>query len=303
MADRGRVQFVVNPTSGRGSNRSVLAELQDRMRHRGYEVDQHITRGPGEATELARQCCESPAEALVVWGGDGTIRETVDGLTGEGVPILTVPGGTENLLAQYFGFRLDSEWLWRVFERRREVKLDVGLRDGQRFLMVAGIGFDAEVVRDLHERRSGCISYWNYVGPLWRALWNYRHPRLVVELDGVVAYEGPGLVLIGNIPRYGMGLPIHPHARPDDRMLDVCIFPCASKLALIRHAVRVVMREHVESHDVIYRQVREIVVRSEDNAPVEIDGDFAGRLPARFSLAAEQARFLVPDDWKIAERE
>ncbi len=273
--------------------------LAGRMSRAGLQVDIHITRGPGEARAVAQRSGENRVAALVVCGGDGTISEVVNGLAGSDVPVLLVPGGTENLLAKYFGIQLDTTSLWQLFRQGRTINLDVALHNGRRFLLVAGAGPDAEVVRLLSRQRRGHISYWNYVKPVLQTLGQYRHPSLSVEADGIVVHQGPAWVLVGNVPQYAMGLQVLHRARPDDGLLDLCIVPCRGHLPLLWYLWKALLHEHEDSPTVIYRQARHIRVLSDDRVPLEIDGDFAGWLPAEFRIAIEKARFMVPSHWRM----
>jgi len=312
----GHVQVIVNPISGRAGSRVVVAALCRQMRRAGYAVDVHTTRGPGEARTIARRLCRKSllgtarrchappfatarnATTLVVCGGDGTISEVVDGLLTDDIPVLLVPGGTENLLATYFGIPLDAATLWDVFRRGREVRLDVALRDDRRFLMVAGVGSDAEVVRLLSRQRRGHISYWNYVRPIWQTLWHYHHPNLWVEADGTLIHQGPGWALVGNVPQYAMGLQLLHRARPDDGLLDVCVLPFRGNARLLWHLWKVLLGQTDADRTIVYKQARRVRIWSDRQVPLEVDGDVAGSLPAQFRLAPQKVRFLVPNTWQ-----
>jgi len=295
----GHVQVIFNPISGRAGSRGVMDGLSRRMSQAGLPVSIHTTRGPGEARSVARRSGENNVAALVVCGGDGTISEVVSGLAGNNVPILLIPGGTENLLAKYFGIQLDAASLWQVFRQGRTIDLDVALYNGQRFLLVAGAGPDAEVVRRLSQQRRGHISYWSYVKPVLETLMQYQHASLSVEADGILVHQGPAWVLIGNVPQYAMNLQVLHRARPDDGLLDLCIVPCRGHVRMLWHLWKTLLHEHEDSLAVIYRQARHIRVSSDDRVPLEVDGDFAGWLPAEFSIASEKARFMVPSQWQM----
>ena len=165
--------------------------LRSRIRESGLEVRTVETRRRGDAWAIAGEACRQGVRTLVVVGGDGTINEAVSGMTGQGVPILVVPVGTENILAKYLGIRLDGDLLWRVLERgprgdggrgrarRGVLKTRVwGLDQTNRrqFLLVAGVGFDAQIVHGVARRGGaswwvgggGHISYWTYFRPVWR---------------------------------------------------------------------------------------------------------------------------------------
>lgn len=217
-----------------------------------------------------------------------------------GSPILVVPSGTENILAKYLDVRGNAERLRQILHDGKAVSLDLALRDRRPFLLVAGIGFDAEVVRRLAEDRDGHISYLSYSAPLWRTFWSYRHPQVSVEADGAVVFEGRGMVFIGNVPRYALGLQLLQKASPFDGLLDLCVFECTSQAGLLRHSLNVLLRRHVGTEGVVYRQARNIRVWSKEAIDVELDGDFAGSLPATFEILPAAVQFQVAANWSPA---
>ncbi|MFH1419597.1 MAG: diacylglycerol kinase family protein [Planctomycetota bacterium] len=294
MSERSRILVVVNPVSGRGKRRETLASLIRRLREAGCSVVVLETAKPGDARAAAAQSCRDGCDVLIVAGGDGTINEAVRGLVDESPPILIVPMGTENILAKYLGLPTDCAGLLEVLREGRSVQLDVATRNGDRFLLVAGVGFDAQVVREVSRVRKGHISYFSYLGPLWRTFWSYRHPRLRVDCDGEPIFDGEGLVLLGNVPRYAMGLRVLSRAVPDDGLIDACVFECPRRVSLLRHALNVLLRRHPGRPGVVYRQAKTVRVASDEQVPVEVDGEVGGWLPAEFTITETRARFLVP---------
>ena len=302
MSESLKVQVVVNPISGRAGARRVLDGLCRRVREAGWSISVHHTRGAGDARERARRSCQEAVRAFVVAGGDGTVNEVVTGMVGRGVPILVVPYGTENIFAKYLGTRRDAEWLWRVLREGREAAFDVPAMNGRRFLLAAGIGFDAEIVRLLDKCRRGHISYLSYFLPVWRTLWSYRHPHMSVEVDGALLFEGPGVVYVGNVPRYAIGLRILNQAEHDDGLLDICVLECSRRRTLLRHALNLFIHKHVGSRGVVYRQGKRVRVWSEATVPVQLDGDVGGWLPVAFEMTPNPVRFLVGAEWREGKK-
>jgi diacylglycerol kinase family enzyme len=310
-----RVGIVVNPVAGRaglgGGAGRALAVLSRRMGQAGVEFWRRYTQRAGDAATWAQESCERGDRALVIVGGDGTIREAVDGMVGEGVPILVVPCGTENILARFFGIKADGDWLWQVLEAGKTYRVDVGAvrcavsqeRPGglrsQSFLLMVGVGFDAEVARRLAlargglMRQGGHISYWTYVWPVWRALWDHRPREIEVEVDGERLCSGPASVMVGNVPRYALGLRPFARARCDDGLLDVCVFEYRWRTGQVWYIPRVLLQRHVGSRGIIHRQGRSVRIKAEGPVPVQTDGDFAGWLPVEATLSGRSARFLV----------
>lgn len=307
-----KIHFIVNPVSGRFGSRRIVEQLRHKLAATGAEICLRRTEAAGDSRRFAMEAGLLGADLLIIVGGDGTVSEAADGLVGDvvqssgtpengghSVPILLVPMGTENLLARYFGIRANPAELWDIYQAGRVITLDAGVADNRTFLMVAGIGFDAHVVRRLHAARRGHISYSSYFDPLWRTFWSYRQPQVFVEADGTQVFDGRGLVFVGNIPRYAIGLRLLDRADPTDGLLDLCIFETSWQGPLLRHSLNVLLRRHIGSRGVFYRQARRVAVRSEQGAiDLELDGDLAGSLPEEFAIRPGALRFMVPRDWR-----
>jgi len=122
-----------------------------------------------------------------------------------------------------------------------------------------------------------------------------------VELDGEEIFNGPCLVFVGNISRYAIGLQILQHAEYGDGLLDVCIYKCASKVRLAKHATMTVLKQHAKGRDVIYRQGKSIAVSSNTKSIMtEIDGDPGPSLPVRIDVIPQAVNCIVPEDAKPA---
>ena len=288
-----RVQFIVNPVSGRRRNFDMIGDLARRLREDGDEVSVHKTRFAGDARHFAESMCPD-VDVVVAVGGDGTVSEVVHGLIEHPIPIVVAPTGTENILGQQFGLRPDPQLLHDTINANCRQWIDVGIMNGRHFLIVAGVGFDAEVVRRLVSDRKGHITYVSYFWPLWRTFWQYRFPPIRVTADGEQVFDGRGLVFVGNIARYAIGLKILRDAVCDDGQLDLCIYPCQWQGTLLYHAAWTTFQKHVERERVVYRQCKQITIEADEELPLEIDGDPAGMLPAHFSVMPRRGIFLVP---------
>ncbi len=284
--------FIVNPASGRGRTAAALREALERLSAAGHQGCIHTTTGAGDATAIARGLPD--AAAVVAVGGDGTVREVAEGLLGRAIPLAILPAGTENLVAKQFQIDASPVRLVGTLLNSDIREIDVGLVGQRAFLVVVGIGFDAEVVRRLSRRRRGHITHLDYFLPTWQSFWSHRFPSLSVHADGQLVFEDEGLVFIGNMPRYGIGLSILKNAVLDDGLLDICIFRCRSRLKLLSHAFRTACGRHLTSSDVLYLRAREIRVSSDAPVPFEVDGDDGGDLPADIRLSSQKLQILVP---------
>ena len=291
--DIRRVRMIINPVAGACGRAAELNRLLGRLRAGGLEVERLCTTGAGDARRMAADA-PGRADVVVVVGGDGTVGEVTDGLTGSTVPLVIWPTGTENLVAKSLGFRADTELTAGCVLHGQVRPLDVGLANGRSFLLVAGVGFDAECVHRLVRSRKGHITHLSYTWPIWRTFWEHRWPPVRVINEGRLFWEGRGMVYLGNMARYALGLPVVRDARPDDGLLDLCIYCCQSRRQLLGHSVRTVFGRHIEHPDMRYIRVRQVRVESAEAVPVELDGDPGGWLPLEISIRPAAVRVKGP---------
>ncbi len=287
------VDFLINPVSGRARQRAALKRALDALDGQSFRVHRHQTTRAGHAREICRRIPDHH-RAVVVCGGDGTVREVAAALIGRPLPFTIFPLGTENLAAKTFGFRACAKQLPRILADGVVRQVDLATAGTRLFMVVCGIGFDADIVADLTARRKGHISYASYLGPIWRAWWHHRFPRLRVEADDRPVFDGEGLVFVGNMYRYSLGMRILSQAKWDDGLLDLCIYPCSSRSRLLGHAVNTLARRHTEPGRAIYLRCRRAKIESDQPVNVEMDGDQAGTLPLEIEVLPGKLNVLLP---------
>jgi diacylglycerol kinase family enzyme len=296
-----RVLIINNPVAGAWKQAHRLRQLISLLQGKHMHVEACTTAGPGEALRLAAEA-PGQADAVIAVGGDGTVCEVVNGLTGSQVRLVIWPTGTENLVAKSLAFRADPELIASCLTQGQDLPLDVGVANGRSFLVVTGVGFDAEVVQRLVRYRRGHITHMCYANPLWRTFWEHKFPALRVFNEGRLHWEGRGMVFLGNMSRYALGLPVVRDARPDDGLLDLCIFTCRDRWQLIGHSLRTVLKRHVEHPDVRYARIRQVRIESADPVfarsagpvPIQMDGDPAGFLPLEVTVLPAAVHVRVP---------
>lgn len=300
--DDGYIAFILNPKSGQSSSKLTGRQFEQYLVGKGFEVRANLTTSLENACELATDAAVDYNCALVVVvGGDGTVREVAHGLEGTDKPLLIVPYGTENLLASELGFDEKLGTIIRTFEAGYIRPLDLGSANGKCFTSIAGFGFDGQVVKRVSRKRKGHIDYFDYFWPIWRTFWDYKFDSMRVQVDGEEIFDGRGLVFVGNISRYAVGLQILQHADYSDGVLDICIYKCASQLKLAELSIITILKQHAERHDVIYRQGKSITVSSDvAGIETEIDGDPGPDLPVEIKVIPQAVNCLVPEGAKPA---
>ena len=281
-----------NPIAGAGRGERSARGLSEGLRARGLEVELHLTAGRGDATRRVRGRARE-VDLLVSVGGDGTLREVLDGVGDESVPVGILPMGTANVLSLDLKLPRDVAGALEVLARGRTQAIDVARVNGSLGFLVTGVGLDAAVVEELERRRSGPISKSSYVWAALSALRGYATPELTLELDGQRAAGPVGAVLVSNIVHYGGVFRLDAGRRLDDGLYEVYLFRDARLLPMAFAALRGFF-SHLPGGSCEMRRARRVRITSPVPVPYHVDGDFGGHTPLDFEVSATRRRILIP---------
>jgi len=295
--DADHVAILVNPKAGRRAALPWADRLKDRLRNQGFQAEIFT-----DLAEAARQTNQWHAEeclrTLVAAGGDGTAAELVN-RTAEGVPLTLLPLGTSNLLARYFHLTRDPDALCRTVVEGVVAHVDAARANQRIFLLMAGCGFDGEVVRRVHACRTGHISFATYVKPILQAAWRYKFPEIQIhweEENQVLAQQSARWLFAFNLPCYGGGIRIAPQADGSDGLLDVCSYPRGGFCSGLWLAASVLLRRHQRLADWKTQRVRRLRITSDVAVPYQLDGDPGGFLPLEIESLPGRLKLVVPKE-------
>jgi len=278
-----------NPTSGSGRGARELLRLVHALKQRGLTPRLYWRRDELDAA-VREPVSRAHLKGVVAAGGDGTLLDVAN--RHPGVPIAVLPLGTENLFARALGLTCRGERLADLIAAGRTARFDCARANGRRFLVVGSAGFDAEVIHLAHARRTGRIRRWFYALPIATALARYRFPTITVTLDGESNHTA-GLVLVANLSRYALGLPIAPEASGNDGLLDVCLFECSGRWRLFCDLMAVLQGKFGRRRNVVTLQARRVQLTGGVEVPVQIDGDPAGHTPMMIEVEPSAIEVFV----------
>lgn len=258
-----------------------MRRLTRELRRLGFGVEVSLT--PEARRCLVGHASRDPrCHCLAVVGGDGTVSALVN--ERPTVPITILPAGTENLVARHFGLGPDPKAVAYAIAAGTPVRVDLGQTASRRFVLMAGFGFDGDIVTRHHKARvsaAGRIRTTHriaYLEPIVRSSLAYRFPIISVRVcdPGAEEVMAGTTVFIFNLPRYALGLPFAPEAQEDDGWLDLLVFRDAGALRALYYLWKVLRGSHLEEPGVFHRRVRKVVVTADEPVPVQLDGDPAG---------------------------
>ncbi|MGA2695615.1 MAG: diacylglycerol kinase family protein [Terriglobales bacterium] len=246
----------------------------------------------------------SDADAIVIFGGDGTIHRQLSRLVALQLPVLIVPCGSGNDFARALNLRHVHDALdaWQQFSRTQANtrKIDLGLiRESDKnichyFCCAGGVGLDGEIAR-----RANALPRWlrangGYALSLLPALANFAAISMNINSSNLSATCLAYVAVFANAPYYGGGMKIAPRARLDDGKLDLCIIGDMAKLKLLTLFPTIYFGKHLKIPRVEYTQTPSLTLTTEIPYPVYADGEYVCETPIEVGIAAKALPVIVP---------
>ena len=301
-------RLIYNPRAGafQRAGAERLERALAALRAAGHGVQAQPTTGPGTAGEIARQLIERGADLILAAGGDGTVNEALNGMAGSATPLAVLPAGTANCLGHEIGL---GKRLERVAGRIGEfepVRLALGLLRAsdappRHFLMFAGAGLDARVIEAMDhdfKRRTGKLAYWVIAFKLV----GKRLAEFDVRAGDITCRCGFALAARGR--NYGGDLEIARGAsllRPD---FETVLMQGATAGRYLKYLLGVATGTLGRMRGARVHAARSIEMRASGGEPVavQVDGEWAGTLPATIEIVDDALTLLVPPEYLASER-
>jgi diacylglycerol kinase (ATP) len=241
-------------------------------------------------------------DAVLIFGGDGTVHRFLPQLQRYKIPVLVVPKGSGNDFAKALGIPNEKTALeaWKKFCATGDnvKKIDLGiLQSGESeipFCCVAGAGLDSVANARANRMPAWLRGSAGYLLATLQSLPSFR-PVTFSVTAGVREIQRPGFLLaVGNAHRYGSGIRIAPRAALDDGLLDICLVGAMNKLKLLACIPTVFFGAHLGIREVEYFQAPEIRIHSDPPVEIYADGEYACLTPATARLLPRALRVIVP---------
>ncbi len=281
---------ILNPAAG---NPESSRRWQERIEPLTRGCPIWATSQTGEAELLARRAVGAGFRRIVAAGGDGTVNQVANGLAGSNAALGLLPIGTVNVFAMELGLPLHNlDLCWDIIKNGNTRLMDLPRANGKHFVQLGGVGLDAQVVQETSlafKRGFGPLSYLISAAQIAAR----EPPKLFIESENAFAGEG-SFVLIGNGRLYGGPFPFFKRAVPDDGLLDVIVFRRLGYLEIVRCLADVLFSSEIRAPEIEYFQTRRLRVTSQQDVPLELDGELAGRCPVDFEIQERSLHVLTP---------
>jgi diacylglycerol kinase family enzyme len=289
-ARRRRFLLVENPIAG-VSRRTLTDDVVRALEERGAVVTRLGTEADlagVDWAEVARRY-----DAVIAAGGDGTVRALGRSVAATGLPLGLIPRGTGNVLAEEVELPRSPDAIADVLTTGPVVRIRGARANGEPMFLMAGIGFDGDVVQRLDLGLKRSVGKAAYAMPALAAI-GARQPRLSVRIDGGEPLEA-GWVVVANARRYGGSFQLSRRAGLRNDGLIVVLFPLGGPIRRAGELLALGAGRLDRMRGVRILPARRVSIRSADRAPVQIDGDAVGSLPLEMEWGEPQLALIVPE--------
>lgn len=281
---------------GTRADQTPVRHLVSWVREKGHTVDVRVTWESGDAERFARDAARSvpTPDAVLAAGGDGTVNEVINGLSGTDVPLGIIPLGTANDFARQAGIPDDPDHAMDVVLHHPPMRIDTAQANDRRFLNVSVGGVVAEITADTPQGAKESL------GVLAYALSGLR--KLTGLKPYTARFRGPDfelqckvlLFVVANGKRTGGGTLVAPLASITDGLIDLCVVEALPKGDVGRMLLKVRRGEHLGEEGVHYVQLPEVTVSVRRPIVVNVDGEPAEARRLHYIARPKDLRIHLP---------
>jgi diacylglycerol kinase family enzyme len=259
------------------------------------------TTGPATAGSIARRSIQAGADLILAAGGDGTLNEVIDGMANSTVPVGVLPAGTANVLATEARLGSSMEQAARNLLNCVPRRISLGRLhcDGRAryFLLMAGVGLDAHIVYNISvalKARWGKFAYW--AGGF--SLAGRSLPEFIVQIGG--KKHLCSFALVSKVRNYGGDFEIARDTSLLDDHFEVVLFEGRNSLRYLKYFLGVATNRLRGMSGVSVFRAREVRIPAASGRSVyiQVDGEYAGHLPAKIEIVPGALTLLIPPEYE-----
>jgi diacylglycerol kinase (ATP) len=289
--------IVVNPMAGASQPETIREKIESAFGSRDIPYEIYETTGNENLKQRVRNAVKQGFRLFASAGGDGTLSGVIDGLVGTQIPLIILPTGTWNTVAQIMNIPLQiDQALKLVFQEHTIRTVDALQVDQSFFILSVSAGVGSRTMEDVkrHEKRrfGKLVDLWKGI----KQLLEFRAYRFDVKIDGTPSRFRASEMIVANSASLGLkALQLDPSIRIDDGRMNVCRIYANTLREYLELAISMLRREQRHNWNVLCMEAtREVEIRCSEKLPVQGDGDIIGRLPITVKIVPKAIQIVAP---------
>ncbi len=292
-----KVKIICNPSSGRQIIQRKIDYICKMLIDYGYTVSKFLTEKKNDAMKETIRCCHEDWDIIIACGGDGTINEIAEGIVkgGRKIPVAILAAGTVNDFANYMDLPKNSKEFFEMIEQGNTMDVDLGKVNDEYFVNVAASGILTNVGYQVQPEIKAVLGRMAYYLEGLREIpkQKFEPIKMKFECREYVREEDILLFLVSNTSSIGGFRKLAPKANVSDGYLDSIIIKESEIQELITIFVKIFRGEHINHPNVEYFKTKKMHVYTNEDVPIDIDGEYGGKLPAVFEVIPKSFKIFI----------
>ena len=281
-----KIMLIINPTSGGEKALDYKEKLENKAKKYFEQVDTRITQKAQDATNFATEASRENYDAVLVFGGDGTVNEVISGIVEKDyIPKLAIiPGGTGNLITKLLEISQDIDNAIDELDFNSTNKIDIGKSNGNYFGYIFSIGSLPEAIHNVGIEDKTKFGMLAYAINTMKSVVTDQAFNITVETENG-NYIGPASHVLVLLTNYFADKKIFDENK--DGYANILILKDASILTKLSVIPDLLKGDVVVNDNIEYMKARHIKISSDSELETDVDGDKSDNLPVEIKVLGQ----------------
>lgn len=278
-----KAMLIINPTSGGEKALDYKEKLENKAKEYFEYVETKITEKAKDATAFADEASKENYEAVIVFGGDGTVNEVISGIAEKDyIPKLgIIPGGTGNLITKLLEISQDIDEAIDQLDFNKTNVIDIGKANKSYFGYIFSVGSLPEAIHNVEIEDKTKYGVLAYAINTIKSVIKDEVFNIKIETENG-SYEGEASQVLVLLSNYYADKKIFEENK--DGYANILILKNASIISKLSLIPDLLKGDIVENDNIEYIKAKDITISSDTKLESDIDGDQSDDLPVKITV-------------------
>ena len=278
-----KAMLIINPTSGGEKALDYKEKLENKAKEYFEYVETKITEKAKDATAFAEEASKGNYEAVIVFGGDGTVNEVISGIAEKDyIPKLgIIPGGTGNLITKLLEISQDIDEAIDQLDFNKTNAIDIGKANKSYFGYIFSVGSLPEAIHNVEIEDKTKYGILAYAINTIKSVIKDEVFNIKIETENG-SYEGEASQVLVLLSNYYADKKIFEENK--DGYANILILKNASIISKLSLIPDLLKGDIVENDNIEYIKAKDITISSDTKLESDIDGDQSDDLPVKITV-------------------
>lgn len=278
-----KAMLIINPTSGGEKALDYKEKLENKAKEYFEYVETKITEKAKDATAFAEEASKENYEAVIVFGGDGTVNEVISGIAEKDyIPKLgIIPGGTGNLITKLLEISQDIDEAIDQLDFNKTNSIDIGKANKSYFGYIFSVGSLPEAIHNVEIEDKTKYGVLAYAINTIKSVIKDEVFNIKIETENG-SYEGEASQVLVLLSNYYADKKIFEENK--DGYANILVLKNASIISKLSLIPDLLKGDIVENDNIEYIKAKDITISSDTKLESDIDGDQSDDLPVKITV-------------------